>query len=74
MFTEAPILVRFDPDFKTIVKTNASGWCISSTLLQLQPSRMFHPCAFFSKKNSLAKYNYKIYNKEMLVIVRYLEV
>jgi hypothetical protein len=73
MFTEALILVRFDPDFETIVKTDASGWCISSTLLQLQPSGMFHPCAFFSKKNSLAECNYEIYDKEMLMIVRCLE-
>jgi hypothetical protein len=73
MFTEAPILVRFDPDFETIVETDASGWCIGGTLLQLQPSGMFHPCAFFSKKNSPAECNYEIYDKEMLAIVRCLE-
>lgn len=73
MFTEAPILVRFDPDLETIVETDSSGWCIGGTLLQLQPSGMFHPCAFFSKKNSPAECNYEIYDKEMLAIVRCLE-
>ena len=34
---------------------------------------MFYPYAFFSKKNSPAKYNYEIYDKEMLVIVQCLE-
>ena len=34
---------------------------------------MFYPYAFFSKKNSPAKYNYEIYDKEILVIVRYLK-
>ena len=34
---------------------------------------MWVPCAFFSKKNNPAEYNYKIYDKEMLAIVRYLE-
>jgi hypothetical protein len=29
---------------------------------------------FYSKKNSPAEYNYEIYNKEMLAIVRYLKV
>jgi hypothetical protein len=29
--------------------------------------------AFFLKKNSLAEYNYEIYNKELLVIIYCLE-
>ena len=73
MFTEGPILVQFNPDAETIVETDSSGWCIGGTLLQLQPSGMFHPCGFYSKKNSPTECNYKIYNKEMLAIVRYLE-
>jgi hypothetical protein len=28
---------------------------------------------FFSKKNNPAEYNYEIYDKEILVIIRYLE-
>jgi hypothetical protein len=35
---------------------------------------MIRPCAFFSKKNSPAKCNYEIYDKEILAIIRYLEV
>ena len=31
---------------------------------------MYYPYAFFSKKNSLAEYNYEIYDKEILVILR----
>jgi hypothetical protein len=73
MFTEAPILVQFDQDAETIVETDSSGWCIGGTLMQLQPNGMFHPCAFFSKKNSPAECNYEIYDKEMLAIVRCLE-
>jgi hypothetical protein len=34
---------------------------------------MFHPCGFYSKKNSPAECNYEIYDKEMLAIVRCLE-
>jgi hypothetical protein len=30
------------------------------------------PYVFFLKKNSPAKYNYEIYDKEILVIIRYL--
>jgi hypothetical protein len=30
---------------------------------------MLRPCAYYSKKNSSAEYNYEIYNKEMLAII-----
>jgi hypothetical protein len=73
MFTTGPILVQFDPDTETVVETDSSGWCIGGTLLQLQPNGMFHPCGFYSKKNSPAECNYEIYDKEMLAIVRCLE-
>jgi len=73
MFTTGPILVQFDPDIETVVETDSSGWCIGGTLLQLQPNGMFHPCGFYSKKNSPAECNYEIYDKEMLAIVRCLE-
>jgi hypothetical protein len=29
--------------------------------------------SFLNKKNNLVEYNYKIYNKELLVIIYYLE-
>jgi len=29
------------------------------------------PVAFFSKKHSVTKYNYEIYDKELLIIIRY---
>ena len=73
MFTEALILARFDPDRETIIETDSSGWCIGGTLMQLQENQMYHPCAFFSKKNSPAEYNYEIYDKEILAIVRCLK-
>jgi hypothetical protein len=34
---------------------------------------VFYSVVFFSWKLSLAKYNYKIYNKELLVIINVLE-
>jgi hypothetical protein len=34
---------------------------------------MWLPCAFFSKKNNPIEYNYKIYDKELLAIIQYLE-
>jgi transposase InsO family protein/predicted aspartyl protease len=74
MFTSAPLLVRFDYDRETVIETDSSGWCIGGTLMQLNDDGVFQPCAFFSKKNSPAECNYEIYDKEMLAIVRSLEV
>jgi len=34
---------------------------------------MWVPCAFFSKKNNPAEYNYEIHDKELLAIIRCLE-
>ena len=43
---------------------------IAGVLLQLYPDKEWHPVAYFLKTMAPAKYNYKIYNKEMLAIVR----
>ena len=34
---------------------------------------MFVPCSFYSRKLNRAEYNYEIYDKEMLTIVRTLK-
>jgi hypothetical protein len=38
-------------------------------LSQYNNDGILHPIAFFSKKHSLAKYNYEIYDKELMAIV-----
>lgn len=42
--------------------------------MQADDNGMWVPCAFFSKKNKPAESSYEIYDKEMLAIIRYLEV
>ena len=73
MFTSALILVQFDYDKETILEADSSGWCIRGTLMQYSKEGLLCPCAFFSKKNTLAECNYEIHDKEMLAIVRCLE-
>jgi hypothetical protein len=34
---------------------------------------VLQPCAYFSKKNSPAEYNYEIYDKELLTIINALK-
>jgi hypothetical protein len=42
-------------------------------LSQYNNDRLLHTVAFISKRHSLAKYNYEIYNKELMAIVRAFE-
>jgi hypothetical protein len=41
-----------------------------SLLVFLIKDRVLYPIVYFLKQLSLAKYNYKIYNKELLAIIR----
>ena len=73
MFTTGPALLQFDPDRETILETDSSGWAVGGVLMQIDDQGLIRPCAFFSKKNAPAEYNYKIYDKEMLAIIRCLK-
>jgi hypothetical protein len=69
-FTSAPILMQFDPNCETILEANASGYVIGGVLSQYNDEGVLCPCAFFLQKNNPAEYNYKIYKKELLAIIK----
>ena len=71
-FTEAPVLAQFDLDDETVLETDSSGYCSGGVLSQYK-NRVLRPVAFFSKKHVLAEYNYSIYDKELLAIIRCLK-
>jgi hypothetical protein len=56
-----------------MVETDASDGVLGGVLLQLQPSREWHPVAYYSKTMILAEINYLIHDKEMLAIIQALE-
>jgi hypothetical protein len=72
-FTTAPVLRRFDHDRDVIVETDASDYVSAGVLSQYDDDGILHPVAFFSKKHSPAECNYKIYDKELMAIVRAFE-
>lgn len=74
-FTTAPILPHFDSKLPVVVKTDASDWVVAGVILQPDPSdpELLCPVAFYSKTMSPVECNYKIYNKELLAIVRAFE-
>ena len=70
---DAPLLVHFNPDYESMVETDASDGVLGGVLLQLQPSGEWHPVAYYSKTMIPAEINYPIHDKEMLAIIRALE-
>jgi hypothetical protein len=78
-FVSVPILCHFDPGRKIIVERDASNLDVIRVLSQYDDDNdndnddILHPVAYFSRKHSLAKINYKIYDKEPLAIIRAFE-
>jgi hypothetical protein len=68
-FTQAPILCHFDPDLLILVEADASDYVVAGVLSQTDTKGVTCLVAYFSKRISLAKGNYKIYNKELLAII-----
>ena len=71
-FTIAPILTLFDPDLETFLEVNSFNLVTVRVLSQIYKG-VLRLIAFFSRKILLAEYNYKIYDKELIVIIRAFE-
>jgi hypothetical protein len=69
--TSALILYHFDRTKTYYIKCNTSNYITAGVLSQINNEGVLYPIAFFSRKIALAKYNYKIYNKELLAIIHY---
>ena len=61
--------MQFDPEREIIIKIDLSGYVVGDLLSQYNNNNVFWPCAYFSKRNTLAEYNYEIYNKKLLIII-----
>ena len=73
MFTTAPVLQHFDSDWMSVVETDSSDYITGGILSQYNKEGVLHSMAYFSKWLSPAECNYKIYDKELLAIIRYFE-
>ena len=58
---------------ETCIKTNASNEVITDVLMQKQEDRLWKSVIYFFKTMSEEKMRYKIYNKEMLAIIKAIE-
>jgi len=68
-FMSVPILRHFDYDREIIIKTDASDYVFAGILSQYDDEGVLHSLAFYTKKQSPAECNYKIYYMELMAIV-----
>ena len=72
-FTKEPVLVVLDLDKKMRMEVDASDYAMGEVLsIECEDGR-WRPVAYLSKSLNEMERNYKIYNKEILAVVRGLE-
>ena len=64
------MLQNFNSEKSVIFKTNISNYIIADILSQLNKKENLHSIIFFFSKMFLKKYNYEIYNKNLLIIIK----
>ncbi len=67
------ILKHFNSIRKVILKTNFLNYVNDEVLFQYDDENILHSVIFYSKNMILAKCNYEIYDKELLIIIRCLK-
>jgi len=72
-FTKEPVLAAPDLDKKMRMEVNVSDYAIGGVLSMECGNGLWRPVAFLSKSLNEMERNYKIHDKEMLVIIGRLE-
>ena len=71
--TEALVLRHFNQNHESYLKTDSSDYVNSDVLSQKNDDGILYSVAFYSKNLLLTECNYKIYDKELLAIIRCFE-
>jgi len=74
VFILEPVLVILDLDRKIWVEADALDYATSGVLLVKCEDGRWRPVAFISNSINPTERNYEIYSKEILAVIRYLEV
>ena len=67
------ILRHYDSNREIVIKIDASNFVLEEILSQYDEQSELHSIAYFFKKHNSAEYNYEIYNKELIIIIRVFE-
>ena len=74
VFTTKPVLAVLDLDKEFRVEADVSNYATEGVLSMKCSDEMWRPVTFISKSLSGTERNYKIHDKEILAVVRCLEV
>jgi len=74
VFTTKPVLAALDLDKEFRVEANMSNYATGGVLSIKCSDEMWKPVAFIFKSLSNTERNYEIHDKEMLAVIRCLEV
>jgi len=69
IFTFKIILCHYNSDHKIVIEIDASNYVFKDILFQYDENELLHSVAYFSKKHNSVECNYKIYNKELMIII-----
>jgi len=69
-FLRSPILQMPDTTLPFTIETDTSKYASGAVLLQLDTNGDIHPCGYLSKSFNETERNYKIYDRELLAIIR----
>ncbi len=69
VFTFKIILHHYNSDHKIVIKINALNYVFKNILSQYDENEILHSVTYFSKKHNSVECNYKIYDKELMIIV-----
>ena len=69
VFTFKIILYHYNLNHKIVIEINALNYVFKDILFQYDENKILHSDTYFSKKHNSVKCNYKIYDKEFMIIV-----
>jgi hypothetical protein len=69
-FQQSPVLQMPDSKKPFVLETDASKYASGGVLWQQDNNRDWHPCGYLSKSFNETEWNYEIYDRELLAIIR----
>ncbi len=69
VFTFKIILCHYNSNHKIVIEIDASNYVFKDILSQYDENKILHSVTYFLKKHNSVECNYKIYDKELMIIV-----